>query len=508
MHAPVTEAWAAAVAPAAPTVDLGGRLLRGCALLEYPYVQREKFGHQLTQGFTGPAIRYLEKLSSQTNFKFHLTLWNGTFTGFVDHMASCAGTDGISVRCDCDIGVGAFTITSRRLAKVDFLAPFSNENHRMIALESSLSDEGDGWMPFIFEAFNWQVWLLIFFALVVYALGNIMFRHNTPVKHPSSPIPRTPKSSRSHSDKDDPSGISSSAFSYFSGGQPPAKPFEVGSLQDPGIPTHTSTSSAGVSHPTSFWTRFRILLVSFLNAYGTFLGFPENGRDASRRTGVHRMMWNMLGVTAGVFLLLVFGAAVTVHLLENKRESRFRTLDDVKSCIIHPHTVAYQAGGASEELWNNAMENSKSCKKSPRPANYKLPKNIEEGLRQLDEKKVSFFFTLEGAIVSEWQRRCPKYSVVGEPFFGTGIGFIVPKNSPYKMPLSWTTRVLREHDAFPSARTIAMRTPCNDTNAAKITHVRLRFFFIVFYGVALYLICAQIYIRWGRGWLDRRADRQ
>lgn len=489
------DAFPIQAAPAVPvysTVNLGGRRLRGCALEEFPYVEHKGFGNRKTQGFDGPAIDYLEKLSEEANFTFHLTPWNGTWTGFIQHMASCAGLDGSSSFCKCDIGIGSFTVTSKRLAMVNFLS-FANENHRMIVKTSSLSEEGDSWVPFMLKPFTWQVWLLVFAVILTFALGNcLVFGHNSLATGLLRRLtaPAVPTTSRTGVPNDAGQSVIDLSSSTMSGYvsrdgvnswgrslRPPPKK-RADSRAD------SDTVGSGDSKEGS--DMIRSLVVWAFDACRTFLGFP-NDREVRPNT-ILQMAWGLVGLCAGVILLLVFESALTVHLLQSEKTSRFRTLDDVKQCVVDPRWVAFPSGGASQDLWSNAIVNGDLCTDSPRFAGSVLPKNIGEGLQQLDTGKAKFFFTLEGAILTEWQRWCPKYSIVGEPFFETDIGFVIPKHSPYKEPLSAVTRRLHEQDRFDSARTIAMRRPCNDTEVAKINHNKMAFFFFCFFGTAVFLI--------------------
>ncbi len=135
---------AAAFDTTSPNMNLTNKVLRGCALLEFPYVKYSTFGHESTQGFTGVAIDYLVALRDHAGFQVTLKKWDSTFRDFVDHMGSCASANGTSENCACDIGVGAFTMTNERVNKIDFLWAFSNENHRMIGRASDLTADGDG----------------------------------------------------------------------------------------------------------------------------------------------------------------------------------------------------------------------------------------------------------------------------------------------------------------------------------------------------------------------------
>jgi hypothetical protein len=63
-----------------------------------------------------------------------------------------------------------------------------------------------------------------------------------------------------------------------------------------------------------------------------------------------------------------------------------------------------------------------------------------------------YFFTLGGHI--RWiadGEYCGKLAAVGDSFFQTSVGFVLPKNSPYTDAMSSATLVLRELDLIPSS---------------------------------------------------------
>ena len=73
-------------------------------MLETPYVEEDPLNKNPRFGFTGVAINYLQRLVDRIGMmEVKLEKWNGTFSGFIDHMATCGQEN-----CTCDIGVGAF----------------------------------------------------------------------------------------------------------------------------------------------------------------------------------------------------------------------------------------------------------------------------------------------------------------------------------------------------------------------------------------------------------------
>lgn len=182
------------------------------------------------------------------------------------------------------------------------------------------------------------------------------------------------------------------------------------------------------------------------------------------RTSIHGYIWWLLPVTAGIFLMTVYSASVTVLLFESKQASKFESIEDVKNCLIKPSRVAFIYGGASNALWDKAMKPSKCWKKE----NDVRVKNLEEGYDLLLEKKpkVDFFFSLEGSTLLTTGRRCDDLRVVGDPFFSTSVGFIVPRNvasmREYEKCMSEATRDMREEDIITSAMTKAIGNICAD----------------------------------------------
>lgn len=518
--------------------ELIGTHLRGCALLEFPYVKRGDYGHRSTSGYTGVAIEYLEKLRDEVGFSIQLVKWNSTFRAFVDHMSSCATPDqqtkalpvpSTSPRplvrqatgakeCLCDIGVGAFTMTNDRVSKIDFLWPFANENHRMISRRSDLNEVDSGALSYMFNTFSPNVWLLIALAVLVYALGTAAYGDITPVNAIRYPRHRAilrarrtqgggvaRKRRRESSDACAPCSmtdslatettmvhrnlddLSSNMLHLTPEGYPAAQSYD-------NINTEADTTqqvSRFQSLKDWLYPRTQRLGVASVYSFAMFIGHPcEADSAGSRASSIHRMSWRLLSLTAGIFLFSMYNASLTVLLFESVKSSRFRTLEDVKECVISPSSVSFIRGGASQDLWTNAITSRNYCNdnKSPRA----LAKSIEHGLQLLREKKVDFFFSLEGAVLSVVNRQCDKFAVVGEPFFSTSIGFIVPKNASIKAPLDRATRVLREQDAFQSARNIAMRSLCEEASAATISMDRLTFFFAAYFAAAFVLIVYRV----------------
>jgi hypothetical protein len=74
-------------------------------------------------------------------------------------MEACA-VNGNSSSCTCDMGVGAWALTTQRFGRVDFIAPFSPERFRMTTRTSAVREVSSNNIFFI-SAFSMSVWLAI-----------------------------------------------------------------------------------------------------------------------------------------------------------------------------------------------------------------------------------------------------------------------------------------------------------------------------------------------------------
>lgn len=492
---------------------LKGIHLHACTLIEFPYIKYAPVGHQRTQGFSGVAIEYLKALQDEMGFSITLQKWNNTFREFVAHMGSCSTNQEISTatrteKCACDIGVGAFTMTDARIEKIDFLWPFANENHRMITRSKDLRVVDHGSLAYMFNTFSLPVWLLIVLALLVYACGTAAFGDIKPIctaKYPNHrPLVRARAKkhmigdiqSRKRARHDYERSYSPTAPSTkFSGATKKSSisfsETSSTSYSDRSVRYYQSGSKQGMSFIT--WARPRVqrLVVAVIYTFALFIGQPVEADSAGQRiSSIHKIAWRLLSLTAGIFLFCLYNASLTVLLFESVKESQFRSLDDVKDCLISPDRVTFIGGGASQDLWRNAIVSKGYCEQGE---TKHVADSIEDGLNLLRTGKADFFYSLEGAVLSVVNRRCDEFAIVGEPFFSTSIGFIVPKNSSIQYKLSKATRVLRERDAFYSAKQIAMRTPCSDQSAATITLDRLSFFFAAYFTCAILLILYRTY---------------
>lgn len=228
------------------------------------------------------------------------------FSGFVDAMQRCA-VDGNSSNCVCDMGVGAWALSSSRYLKVDFVSPFSGDSFRVAARTSTVRDSNAKNVFFI-QAFSWQVWVAIA-MLGIYHIFVTLFDRN---------------------------------FAR---------------------PTRNTVENWD---ELSFWQRTRHALMKttllyrirrgFFNTALNFIGQTSN--DNSPKTGTKQTVMNLIGLLFGVFLLTIYQSSVTVQVLVETPTSPFQSVADFKSCRIEADRVCISAGGAAERFWAEAIANS------------------------------------------------------------------------------------------------------------------------------------------------------
>lgn len=408
--------------------ELKGQSLTGCALPETPYINKDS---TRPSNFSGVAIDYLHRLEENLGFEISLQLWDDNWSAFIEHMAVCDPDGNEDSKCRCDIGVGSFTMTNERVEKINFVAPMGNEAHRMVSRKSDLrvDDSQNTW--FVFKTFELRVWGLILFGIMLHAVGTIFFG---PFRPPEHDCPRDAPNSRRR-----------------------------------GIMWQIKRFPAAV-----------------LFSYAHLLGHPF-GERRQGTPSFHRTAWLMLGITAGLFLLTIYEASLTVLLFESTKSSPFRTLDDIKSCAVSPARVAMIRGGASQAFWTNAVNTSEQREKCPNWDKVGMTvANLEDGFEAVKTKKADYFYSLEGSVMVRAQKNCDEFEAVGEPFFSTSVAFVMPKNLGTNQlqfvfdTLSRETRILREQDGYDSVGLLAARSSCEDVIDATITAGKLWAFFIMY----------------------------
>lgn len=410
--------------------ELEGHHLKGCALLENPYVVRDVTRRMQ---FGGIALQYLERLQDNLQFTIHLTEWDRTWSAFIEHMAQCDPLSTGPNKCVCDIGVGSFTMTNERAEEIKFVWPFGNENHHMVSRKSDLrvDDSQNTW--FVFQTFSLRVWGIIFLGIFMHAIGTVFFGPFRPPKRELSP-------------------------------------------ERDAVTARRANMISGI-----IW-QIKRFPAAVLFSYAHLIGHPF-GEQSQGTPSFHRTAWLVLGVTTGLFLLTVYQASLTVLLFESTITSPFRTLKDITDCAVPPNRVAIIRGGASQDFWNMAVNTSAQRKKCQNWDQVGMTvSNLEEGFAFVKEGKADYFYSLEGSVLFRAHRNCEDFEPVGEPFFSTSVGFVLPQkvNETVLHLLSRETRILREQDGFESASLLAARNSCDAEIDATITSGKLWAFFVLY----------------------------
>ncbi|CDF38943.1 unnamed protein product [Chondrus crispus] len=424
---------------------LYGNHLVACVLLEDPYIIADQ---NRREQYRGIAIDYFRRLRDNLGFTAEFKEWNGNWSSFIETMSECEPNvpDSNKNKCPCTIGIGAFTMTNERTEKIQFVWPLGNEAHRMVGRKSDLSSDNSQNTWFVFNTFSLQVWIIIAVGMVMHALGSLAFG-----------------------------------------------PFQPSERDLPRSTTHRRRRGI-------MW-RIKKFPAAILFAYAHLLGHPF-GEESQGTPSFHRTAWLMLGITAGLFLLTIYEASLTVLLFESTKESAFQRLEDIKSCALDPSRIAMIAGGASQAFWHSAVNTTEVRKDCPQWGKFSMTvEDLAEGFEAVKSNRADFFYSLEGSIVIRAQKNCDVFAPVGEPFFSTAVGFVMPKNIESLQrvldELSRETRILREQDGFESVSVLADRSSCEDVIDARITPSKLWAFFVMYAlcwgGLLLYRI-SRLYI--------------
>lgn len=407
---------------------LNGTNLVACVLMEAPYIIADR---NRREGYRGVAFEYFRRLRDNLGFTAVFKEWDGNWASFIAKMSECQPDlpDSNPNKCPCDIGIGSFTMTNERTEMIEFVSPLGNEAHRMVGRKSDLSSDVSQNTWFVFNTFSLQVWIIIGIGIGMHALGSLAFG-----------------------------------------------PFQPSERDLPRSATHRRRRGI-------MW-RIKKFPAAILFAYAHLLGHPF-GEQSQGTPSFHRTAWLMLGITAGLFLLTIYEASLTVLLFESTKESAFQTLEDVQSCALDPSRIAMIEGGASQAFWNSAVNTSEGRKACPQWGKVGITVDkLEDGFEAVKSNRVDFFYSLEGSIVIRAQKNCEIFAPVGEPFFSTTVGFVMPKRLQSLRnvldELSRETRILREQDGFESVSVLAARSSCEDVIDAHITTNKLWAFFVMY----------------------------
>lgn len=423
---------------------LKGQHLRGCTLVEEPYVIRNV---NRRTGFSGFALDYLQRLQDNLQFTYQVELWNGTRTSFIKHMTECDPKGEGDDACRCDIGVAPFAVTHERVDSVKFVRAFGHEHYRMVSRKSDLYLDGTENCWFVFRTFSGPVWALIFVGICMYAVGSGLFGTFGPPEDQN----RSPNS--------------------------------------------LSMLRWQIQHfPTAV-----------LYAYSHLIGNPAKERE-NGTPSFHRTAWLVLGLSSGLFLLTVYQASLTVLLFESKKTSPFKQFADLSDCILSRDIVARTAmieDSASQEFWNSRVNTTKQRKDCGWKKAGMTVKSVEEGFTFLEENKADFFFDLEASVQFRVNRNCDKFEPVGEPFFSMNIAFILPQKAEsgegsLQYYLSHETLFIRETGEYQEGTDQVSKDACDPGVAFQITSKKLWAFFMLFTCVWSALMVYRIIFLWRR----------
>lgn len=413
-----------------------GNELVACAKLQIGYVYKDP---SRAGGFGGLAIDYLRHIAENLHINVTTVEWKGTFTGLVDAMNNCSFTPNSKKPCPCHVAAGAFTVTVARAKKVNYISSFGNEEHVMISRLSDFQSSSPSSFWFIFRTFSPAVWGAIMIGIIVHTMGTILF-------------------------------------------------VQVGMNQDDediSEEADVDLSSEGIARFSTLCRqilqRITKLLRLVLFTYGTLLGHMLYSTTRGPPS-LHRMAWILLSFTSGIFLLTVFQASLTVILFESRAKPSFRELSDITDCIVDPGRVAMIHGSASQDLWNKNINTSEFRNKCGWGRVGLTVSNLTHGFDTVLSRRVDYFYTLEGSVLYWANRNCRHFRPVGEPFFSTPVGFMMPKHADMHLlkRLSDETDRLREQNVFVSARRVAVRKQCDDVLDATISMQRVGSFFVLY----------------------------
>jgi hypothetical protein len=262
--------------------------------------------------FPSLLTQYLARLQSRTGFRcrsivnyttvYPLDARFGGFSGLIDYFASCASA-GSSRLCECDMGVSAFTLSSTRLAKVDFVAAFSAENYHVLTSRALVKSTSSNKL-FFFKTFSWPVWIAIFALLSTHVLVTAMDSNFAPPRGTNAAVNE---------------GSWRERLRHF--------------LLKSGI-------------------LFRVRH-SYFN--GLFHLVGQTVDMDTHKSGTKEKVMNLLVLIIGIFLLSIFQASVTYQVLVDEPISKFRSTNDFKSCRIPPNEVCLLKSGASRAFWDKTI---------------------------------------------------------------------------------------------------------------------------------------------------------
>lgn len=204
--------------------------------------------------------------------------------------------------------------------------------------------------------------------------------------------------------------------------------------------------------------------------------------------------------------LSLFVAGLVVQLFESRLVSRFRTINDFKSCRrLKAKDLCIPAGGASEGFWRQAVAYNGSERARDCPDDQPIWVTSEgdrdpydESIRRVTSGEAgSCNFVLASTSTLQSAARgdfCGDFTLVGDPFYRINTGFVLAKGSRFTDPLSRETLMLHQQDFLESPLDVANQQKCDYGNGGttQLNWSLLGIFFYVSWGTLLILLVLMI----------------
>jgi hypothetical protein len=226
-----------------------------------------------------------------------------------------------------------------------------------------------------------------------------------------------------------------------------------------------------------------------------FVGQDNAPPDGHKKSTKNRAM-NLLALLFSVFLITVFQASITASVLIERPVSPFNSLRDITTCRIRANRVCVSGTGAARSFWDDAIASTPCIADNPDdPQNS--PVEVESflmGFENVEKGVCDYFYTLSGQILSQTSNRyCGKLTPVGDPFFETSVGFLLPLGSPWTKNLSRGTLFLLEENKLQTSEQYANSiSKCLSVTDTTLQWSKLKVFFYLAFGAELVLLTIMI----------------
>lgn len=183
-----------------------------------------------------------------------------------------------------------------------------------------------------------------------------------------------------------------------------------------------------------------------MSAASRMIGQASDEIVGERRTTRQRLL-NFVITLCGLFLILTYEAAMTANLVRSTNRSDFSSIDDIINCRISSQDVCIPGGGAVESIWETSIKRKileNNCAFGGEPK--EKPRGYDDIIKKAHNNSCRFIF-VDSFTAADARRGqyCRQVVITGEPAFsGSGVSFIMPKNSKYSSVLSDATLKLVE----------------------------------------------------------------